>query len=325
MSTKFWKIRAVHAAVFALGITVLPCAHALAQDASIPDSAKQAEALKAMEAAVDSARKAAAGVAARARLNEKPADSAQNVGDSDVAAGAAKAAGETAVNTAKVLNALGDTAGKSVADTTDKTVSETKPTDTTARAAATIPDKLVDSTAPYKNVEFASGEKPHVVIETTMGKVVLELWPDVAPKHCQNFVYQITKGFYDSLTVHRVVPGFLIQGGDPEGTGMGGPGYSVPAEFSTKHIHEEGTLSMARRVDPAAKTGAPEKPEYINSAGSQFFICSARFASLDGKYTIFGKVVEGLEVIHKIEKTPAQRERPVAPVYMTKVFMQPKI
>jgi peptidyl-prolyl cis-trans isomerase B (cyclophilin B) len=179
------------------------------------------------------------------------------------------------------------------------------------RTPETKPEEPVDPAAPYKSVTFAAGEKPRVMMETSMGNITIELWPDVAPNHVKSFVYLINKGFYDSLMFHRVVPGFVIQGGDPEGTGMGGPGYQVPAEFSTTLKHEEGTLSMARSQDP-------------NSAGSQFFLCVANTPFLDGKYTIFGKIVEGLDVIHKIEKTPAQRERPVTPVYMTKVSMMPK-
>ena len=168
--------------------------------------------------------------------------------------------------------------------------------------------EAVDPKAPYKSVKFAKGEKPKVVMETSLGKIVLELWPDVAPKHCQSFVYLINKGFYDSLTFHRIVPGFVIQGGDPLGNGTGGPGYSVPAEFSNKP-HEDGVLSMARAQDP-------------NSAGSQFFICLGRLTSLDNKYTVFGKVIEGLDVVHKIEKVKTSGERPVEPVKMTKVTVE---
>ena len=165
-----------------------------------------------------------------------------------------------------------------------------------------------DPTAPYKNIQFAKGEKPVVVMETSMGTITIELWPDVAPKHCQSFVYLINKGFYDSLTFHRIVPGFVIQGGDPVGNGTGGPGYNVPAEFSNKP-HEDGILSMARAQSP-------------NSAGSQFFICLGRLTNLDNQYTVFGKVIEGLDVVHNIEKTPSQGERPKTPVYMTKVSMK---
>lgn len=232
------------------------------------------------------------------------------VAQDDKPADTSKASTAQATETAKAAQQATEQAGKETSDTAAKPA-ETKPAEAPARQVETKPEEPVDPAAPYKNVKFAAGEKPRVVMETSMGNMVLELWPDVAPKHCQSFVYLVNKGFYDSVMFHRVVPGFVIQGGDPQGTGMGGPGYTLPAEFSTTLKHEEGILSMARTSDP-------------NSAGSQFFICLANTPHLDGKYTIFGKVVDGLDVIHKIEKTPAQRERPVTPVYMTKVYMQPK-
>lgn len=159
----------------------------------------------------------------------------------------------------------------------------------------------------YEDVTFADGERPHVIIETDFGNMDFELWPDVAYVHCQNFVYLATTGFYDSLTFHRIVPGFVIQGGDPNGNGTGGPGYTIPAEFSDKP-HIEGTLSMARSSDP-------------NSAGSQFFVCLGRLTSLDGKYSVFGQLKEGYDVLHTIEQVPAQRERPIDPVVITRVYV----
>lgn len=305
-----------------LGFVVLLPGDASSQDDPVADSIKESEAFKAMEAAADSARKAAA----RGRGNAAPAQTtttpAQVSDSADVVASPTDTLKFDVPKQADTTAKTADTPAAKV-DTSD-VKSATSPGDTTVKQAAAPPAKPVDPTAPYKDVQFAPSEKPRVVIETTMGKIVLELWPDVAKKHCQNFVYQVTQGFYDSLTFHRIVPGFIIQGGDPDGAGTGGPGYTVPAELSAKQLHEEGTLSMARRVDPAAKSGEAEKPEYLNSAGSQFFICLARAASLDGKYTVFGKVVEGLDVIHAIEKLPTQRERPVAPVYMTKVSLEPK-
>lgn len=162
--------------------------------------------------------------------------------------------------------------------------------------------------APYECVEFAHGETPRVVMETTLGTMILELWPDVAYKHCQSFVYLANKGFYNSLTFHRVVPRFVIQGGDPDGNGTGGPGYTVPAEFSDSP-HVEGTLSMARASDP-------------NSAGSQFFVCLGRLAVLDGAYTVFGRLVDGYDVLRAIENVPTSRERPNTPIVMTRVFLE---
>jgi peptidyl-prolyl cis-trans isomerase B (cyclophilin B) len=215
----------------------------------------------------------------------------------------------------KTETAPADTTG-SMTKAGEKPKTETAPGGTVAPASK--PEEKpkteaapVDPKAPYKSVTFAKGEKPRVVMETTQGRIVIELWPDTAPKHCQSFVYLVNKGFYDSLTFHRIVPSFVIQGGDPKGNGTGGPGYSVPAEFSETLLHEDGILSMARAQDP-------------NSAGSQFFICLGRLASLDKKYTIFGKVVEGLDVVHKIEKVPVQGERPVTPVVMTKVYLEKK-
>ena len=131
------------------------------------------------------------------------------------------------------------------------------------------------------------------VIETKLGNIELRFFPDVAPNHVQNFIDLAKKGFYDGTTFHRVIPGFMIQGGDPNTKnpdrskhGFGGPGYTVKAEFNKK-LHKRGTLSMARSQDP-------------DSAGSQFFICVADAPSLNGKYTVFGEVTSGMEVADKI-------------------------
>jgi peptidyl-prolyl cis-trans isomerase B (cyclophilin B) len=261
----------------------------------------------------------------------QPADTSKKVVPPKPAADTAKAKTETQgtppADTSKKVTppkpaadtgkAKTETQGTPPADTSKKTTSPkpkaTTPQDTSkaagkAKEGSKTVTEVVDPKAPYKSVAFAKGEKPKVVMETTMGKIVLELWPDVAMKHCQSFVYLINKGFYDSLTFHRIVPGFVIQGGDPLGNGTGGPGYSVPAEFSNKP-HEDGVLSMARSPDP-------------NSAGSQFFICLGRLQSLDNKYTVFGKVIEGLDVVHKIEKVKTVAERPDDPVKMTKVTIE---
>jgi peptidyl-prolyl cis-trans isomerase B (cyclophilin B) len=198
------------------------------------------------------------------------------------------------------------TSEEEAGDTTGATA-EQAPEDAAEEESVAAPEE-VDPSAPYTYVTFGEDEKPRVVMETTMGNMVLELWPDIAPKHCQSFVHLTKTGFYDSLTFHRVVPGFVIQGGDPNGNGTGGPGYNVPAEFNPTP-HEDGILSMARSSDP-------------NSAGSQFFICLGRLASLDNQYTVFGKVVEGLEVAHSIEKVPVTSERPNTPVVMTRVYLE---
>ena len=119
-----------------------------------------------------------------------------------------------------------------------------------------------------------------------------ELYPDIAPKTVENFLSLIEKGFYDGLIFHRVIPGFMIQGGCPEGTGTGGPGYSIEGEFSRNGfkndlLHTRGVLSMARSMQP-------------NSAGSQFFIMVADSPHLDGQYAAFGKITSGIEVADKI-------------------------
>ena len=134
---------------------------------------------------------------------------------------------------------------------------------------------------------------PVVTITMTNGDVMkAELYPEIAPNTVNNFISLVQKGFYDGLFFHRVISGFMIQGGDPQGTGMGGPGYSIKGEFAMNGVrndlkHTRGVLSMARSMMP-------------NSAGSQFFIMHANAPHLDGQYAAFGKVVEGLDVVDKI-------------------------
>ena len=134
---------------------------------------------------------------------------------------------------------------------------------------------------------------PVVTITMTNGDVMkAELYPEIAPNTVNNFISLVQKGFYDGLIFHRVISGFMIQGGDPQGTGMGGPGYSIKGEFAMNGVrndlkHTRGVLSMARSMMP-------------NSAGSQFFIMHANAPHLDRQYAAFGKVVEGLDVVDKI-------------------------
>lgn len=136
-------------------------------------------------------------------------------------------------------------------------------------------------------------KNPIVTITMKDGKVMkAELYPEIAPNTVNNFIDLINRGFYDGLIFHRVIPGFMIQGGDPEGNGMGGPGYSIKGEFSRNGFknelkHTKGVLSMARTMDP-------------NSAGSQFFIMLEDAPHLDGQYASFGKVIEGMEVAYEI-------------------------
>ena len=136
-------------------------------------------------------------------------------------------------------------------------------------------------------------KNPIVTITMEDGGVIkAELYPEIAPNTVNNFIDLINRGFYDGLIFHRVIPGFMIQGGCPEGNGMGGPGYSIKGEFSRNGFknelkHTKGVLSMARTMDP-------------NSAGSQFFIMVADAPHLDDQYASFGKVIEGMEVADKI-------------------------
>ena len=148
---------------------------------------------------------------------------------------------------------------------------------------------------------------PIVTITMENGDVMkAELYPEVAPNTVNNFISLVKNGFYDGLTFHRVIRGFMIQGGCPQGTGMGGPGYSIKGEFSQNGFannlkHTPGVLSMARAMHP-------------DSAGSQFFIMHKTSPHLDGAYAAFGKVTEGLEIVDKIASTPTDfRDMPLEP------------
>ncbi len=153
-------------------------------------------------------------------------------------------------------------------------------------------------------------QNPIVTIELENGKVMkAELYPDIAPNTVRNFISLINSGFYDGLIFHRVIPGFMIQGGCPEGTGVGGPGYSIFGEFTgngfeNKILHERGVLSMARAMDP-------------NSGGSQFFIMTETAPHLDGQYAAFGRVTEGMEAADEIVSAPRD--------YMDRPFEDQKI
>ncbi len=141
--------------------------------------------------------------------------------------------------------------------------------------------------------------KPNTILETTQGWIVIELYPDAAPKTVENFATLIQQGFYDGVTFHRYVPDFVIQGGDPKRDGTGGPGWTIYGEFQDRKLrskmprHEKGVVAMARKPHP-------------NSAGSQFYIClnpdSRRYKHLEGKYTTFGRVIEGLDVVDQLRK-----------------------
>lgn len=154
---------------------------------------------------------------------------------------------------------------------------------------------------------------PIVTIETENGKKIkIELYPEVAPNTVNNFISLVKKGFYDGLIFHRVISGFMIQGGDPEGTGMGGPDYAIKGEFGKNGFknplkHERGVISMARAMNP-------------NSAGSQFFIMHNDGFFLDGQYAAFGKVIEGLDVVDEIANVKTDyNDRPINNQVMKKL------
>ena len=157
---------------------------------------------------------------------------------------------------------------------------------------------------------------PIVRITMDSGKVIrLELYPETAPITVENFLDLVKKGFYNGLTFHRIISGFMIQGGDPDGNGIGGPGYSIKGEFKSNGVdnplkHEKGVISMARSMDP-------------NSAGSQFFIMHEAAPHLDGQYAAFGKVIEGLDVVDEIASVETGfQDAPVEKVIMEKVEVE---
>ena len=157
---------------------------------------------------------------------------------------------------------------------------------------------------------------PIVTFEMENGGVMkAELYPEVAPNTVNNFISLVKKGFYDALIFHRVIPGFMIQGGDPKGSGVGGPGYCIKGEFMANGFandlkHERGVLSMARTMAP-------------NSAGSQFFVMHENSPHLDGQYAAFGKVIEGIEVVDEICKVRTDyNDRPRIPQVMKKVTVE---
>lgn len=160
-------------------------------------------------------------------------------------------------------------------------------------------------------------QNPVVTIEMADGKIIkAELYPDKAPNTVNNFISLVSSGFYDGLIFHRVISGFMIQGGDPAGVGTGGPGYNIKGEFALNGYtnnnikHERGVLSMARAMSS-------------NSAGSQFFIMHKNASHLDGQYAAFGKVTEGIETVDEIASTATDwNDKPKSPQIMRKVTVQ---
>ncbi len=156
-------------------------------------------------------------------------------------------------------------------------------------------------------------QNPIITIEMENGDILKgELYPDIAPNTVNNFISLIQKGFYDGVIFHRVIEGFMLQGGDPQGTGMGGPDYSIKGEFTQNGFknnlaHDPGVLSMARTMAP-------------DSAGSQFFIMHKKSPHLDGLYAAFGKITEGMDIVDKIASVPTDsNDRPMETQRMKKV------
>ena len=155
------------------------------------------------------------------------------------------------------------------------------------------------------------------IVVKDFGTIEAELYPNIAPNTVNNFIYLANSGFYDGLTFHRVIKDFMIQGGDPEGTGMGGPGYSIYGEFTKNKFendlaHTEGVLSMARSQSK-------------NSAGSQFFIVTKDAPHLDGQYASFGKVIKGMDIVHKIENVETDsNDKPVNNVVIESIKVDTK-
>jgi peptidyl-prolyl cis-trans isomerase B (cyclophilin B) len=161
-----------------------------------------------------------------------------------------------------------------------------------------------------------SNNNPVVTIEMQNGDMIkVELYPEIAPNTVNNFISLVNKGFYDGLIFHRVIRGFMIQGGDPEGTGMGGPGYCIKGEFTYNNFknnlkHEAGVISMARSQRP-------------DSAGSQFFIMHKDSPHLDDSYAAFGKVTEGMDIVNTIAETKVNySDAPLEPQVMKKVTVE---
>ena len=169
-----------------------------------------------------------------------------------------------------------------------------------AKTYSAPPPMTIDANKTYKGT-----------IDTTGGKIEFELYPKEAPGHVNSFVFLAREGYYDGVIFHRVIPGFMIQGGDPTGTGSGGPGYRIKQEFNPTP-HKRGILSMARTNDP-------------NSAGSQFFLMHQDSPFLDNQYTVFGNITSGIEVVDKIVNQPRDgNDRPKNPAKINKVTIEEK-
>ncbi|MFD1885735.1 peptidylprolyl isomerase [Paenibacillus wenxiniae] len=215
----------------------------------------------------------------------------------------------------------GNNAGQSSTSSSSSSESGTTGSDNSSSSSEQSQATGTDSNSTSANdnsASFKQANDPIVTIEMEDGqKIELELYPKAAPNTVNNFISLVKKGFYDGLTFHRVIPGFMIQGGDPNGNGSGGPGYSIPGEFNENNVqndlkHTRGVLSMARAGDP-------------NSGGSQFFIMVADAPQLDGKYAAFGKVISGMDEVDKIVNLPrGDMDKPNTPPVMKKVTVDTK-
>ncbi len=169
------------------------------------------------------------------------------------------------------------------------------------------PDSAPAAAAGINKPEDAAN--PQVTLETDSGSIVIELFPKEAPVTVENFLKLVNQKYYDGLIFHRVIPGFMIQGGDPKGNGSGGPGWTIKGEFGPRK-HILGTLSMARTADP-------------NSAGSQFFLCVAAAPHLDGQYAAFGQAIEGVEIAVKLASVPRDgMDKPLSPIHIKRAYQK---
>lgn len=178
-----------------------------------------------------------------------------------------------------------------------------------------IKNKSEDNFKFTENIEIPDNIPTATIVVKDFGTIKTDLYPNIAPNTVNNFISLANKGYYNNLTFHRIIKGFMIQGGDPNGDGTGGPNYSIKGEFKNNGVdnplsHSKGVLSMARSNNP-------------DSAGSQFFIVSGKATHLDGDYAAFGKVTSGLEVIYKIENVKTgKNDKPESPVIIESITIE---
>lgn len=210
--------------------------------------------------------------------------------------------------------------GKKEDNTTKTNTTQTQTTQNQTQTNQQMNTQKQDTTKPNTDTTKPTDSKDEsntVIMETSLGDITIELDEKDAPQHVANFKKLVKSGFYEGTTFHRVIPGFMIQGGDPNSKdddrsndGVGGPGYTLPAEIKAKH--EKGSLAAARQGDQVN----PEK----RSSGSQFYIVTGEASHLDGQYTVFGKVIKGFEVCQKIEKVKRdERDNPLEKVVIKKI------